>query len=218
MDSLEATLKANLDIVGIVVGVVVVLVLAFLWRRRGGSKGSESHSVDDQRTSQEAKARLGALTGIEIFETPEDAQEDLQDAMPKSQPPIPIAGTTSGSQGEGASDQAVLTQYTSGDGQGIAEMEKMLEKDPNNPQLIDWIAFMYYSNDQPAKAISWYQRGIGLDPSNASQHYYLANSYYKANRLDEALAHWRKVCELKPEGKLARKANTRIKKAEAALS
>jgi tetratricopeptide (TPR) repeat protein len=97
-------------------------------------------------------------------------------------------------------------------------MLKMLEKDPNNPQLIDWIAFMYYSNDQPTEAIAYYQRGIGLDPTNASQHYYLANSYYKANRLDEALVHWRKVCELKPDGKLANKANTRIKKAEAALS
>jgi tetratricopeptide (TPR) repeat protein len=216
VEGLKTLLGENSDI-AIAAGVVLLLVsgLIVLWKKW---RRADETMVVDKETQHEAKARLGILTGIEILDsTPEEVQEDLQEAMPKSQPPVQIAGTTSGSQSSGR-EQAVLTQYTSGDGQGIAEMEKMLDKDPNNPQLIDWIAFMYYSNDQPEKAIGWYRQGIGLDPNNASQHYYLANSYYKANRLSEALTHWRKVCELKPDGKLARKAGTRIKKAEAALS
>ena len=72
--------------------------------------------------------------------------------------------------------------------------------------------------DYKSTTIETYDRITQIDPDNASQHYYLANSYYKANRVDDALRHWRRVVELKPKGKLGKKANDRIQKVEAALS
>jgi tetratricopeptide (TPR) repeat protein len=168
----------------------------------------------DSEIESAAKARLSTLTGVSF----EDSQDDLQEAMPKTAPPVTAQAAAPGAPGGIQVDgEAVLTQYTSGDGQGVEEMERMLAKDPENLQLLDWLAFMYYSNNETEKAIDTYGRIITLDSSNAAQHYYLANSYYKANRVEEAVETWRKVCELKPDGKLARKAKKRIDKVEAAL-
>lgn len=202
----------NLDIVAYAVAVVSVVLIAVLLRRNPA--GAAPPVGDDAATEAAAKARLGTLTGVSF----DDSAEDLQDARPKTAPPQMSAAaaaslSASGDPGEGQ----VLTQYTTGDGKGVEEMERMLAKDPDNLQLLDWLAFMYYSNNETEKAISTYSRIIAIDPGNAGQHYYLANSYYKAKRIDEALRHWRKVCEIKPDGKLARKASSRIQKVEAAL-
>ena len=105
---------------------------------------------------------------------------------------------------------ALLTQYTSGDGGGVEEMERMLKVDPDNLQLLDWLAFMYYSNDQVEKAIESYSRIIRLEPGNASQHYYLGNCYCKQGSLDKAREQWEEVQRLKPGSKYAQKAGKRI--------
>lgn len=108
--------------------------------------------------------------------------------------------------------QALLTQYTSGDGGGVEEMERMLERDPNNLQLLDWLAFMYYSNNDAVKAIATYRRIIEIEPNNASQHYYLGNCFFKNNEVERALEEWNAVIQLKPGSKYARKAQERITK------
>ena len=108
--------------------------------------------------------------------------------------------------------QALLTQYTSGDGGGVEEMERMLERDPNNLQLLDWLAFMYYSNNDAMKAIATYQRIIEIEPNNASQHYYLGNCFFKNNEMERALEEWNLVVQLKPSSKYARKAQERMTK------
>lgn len=208
-------LKNNLDIVAYAVSVVVIFGVAMFLRKKETVEEPVPQGADSE-TESAAKARLSTLTGVKF----EDSHDDLQDAMPKTAPPVPApAPTASGGPPPGpqTDGDAVLTQYTSGDGQGVEEMERMLEKDPENLQLLDWLAFMYYSNNETEKAIDTYCRIIALDASNAAQHYYLANSFYKANRIEEALGSWRKVCELKPDGKLARKAQKRIEKVEAAL-
>lgn len=173
-------------------------------------KGPDAPPPPDAE-KEAAQARLSALTGMD--DDPAPAPDAAAAAAPAEAGGVqaPSAPEVSGK------DQAVLTQYTAGDGQGVEEIVKMLEKDPNNLQLLDWLAFMYYSNNETDKAIETYSKITQIDPSNASQHYYLANSYYKANRIDEALQHWRTVMELKPDGKLGKKAGDRIKKVEAAL-
>lgn len=207
-------LTKNLDIVAYAVSVVLIFGVAMFLRKKEDVEEISGAGTDSEVESA-AKARLSTLTGVSF----DDSQEDLAEARPKTAPPIPQApGTaTGGGLAPQADGDAVLTQYTSGDGQGVEEMERMLEKDPENLQLLDWLAFMYYSNNETAKAIETYSRIIAIDSSNAGQHYYLANSFYKANRIEEALEAWRLVCTLKPDGKLARKAQKRIDKVEAAL-
>ena len=62
----------------------------------------------------------------------------------------------------------ILTQYTSGTGEGISEVEKLLEGDPNNVDLLDWLAFMYYSNNNIDKAIETYKRALSIKADNAN--------------------------------------------------
>lgn len=132
-----------------------------------------------------------------------------------SPPPAPeprspaMAAVTTGADQEA---QALLTQYTSGDGGGVEEMERMLERDPNNLQLLDWLAFMYYSNNDAVKAIATYRRIIAIEPNNASQHYYLGNCFFKNNEIERAIEEWNLVVQLKPGSKYARKAQERMTK------
>ena len=126
--------------------------------------------------------------------------------------PAPAPAPPAKSAAKAAEEAALLTQYTSGDGGGVEEMERMLERDPNNLQLLDWLAFMYYSNNDIPKAIQTYSRIIEIEPNNASQHYYLGNCFFKNNQKDKALAEWNTVIALKPNSKYARKAQERIAK------
>jgi tetratricopeptide (TPR) repeat protein len=107
----------------------------------------------------------------------------------------------------------LVTQYQEGTGEGIEEIEAKLSEDPNNPDLLDWLAFMYYSNNQMDRAIEIYQRALNLNYENETQHYYLGNSFYKMGNLDRATEEWEVVVSLKPDSKIASNAQERINKA-----
>ena len=109
-------------------------------------------------------------------------------------------------------DPRLVTQYQEGTGEGIEEIEARLKEDPNNEDLLDWLAFMYYSNGKLEKAIETYQRAINLNYENEHQHYYLGNAYYKLGKNDRAIEEWEVVVQLKPESKLAQNAQERIGK------
>ena len=49
------------------------------------------------------------------------------------------------------------------------------------------------------------------EPSTASFHYFIANSYYKQGNLAEARREWEKAIELDVKGKFSRKARERLK-------
>jgi tetratricopeptide (TPR) repeat protein len=106
--------------------------------------------------------------------------------------------------------EEILTKYTSGSGEGIPEVEKLLEGDPNNVDLLDWLAFMYYSNDNIDKAIETYQRALSIKSDNENQHYYLANSFYKKGMMSNAKKEWNEVIRLNPSSKIAKNAQERI--------
>ncbi|RCK81339.1 MAG: TPR domain protein, putative component of TonB system [Candidatus Ozemobacter sibiricus] len=107
-------------------------------------------------------------------------------------------------------EQELLTQYTAGTGEGIAEVEKLLVSDPNNVDLLDWLAFMYYSNNEIDKAIETYKKALSIKPTNENQHYYLGNSYFKKGMFEEAKKEWSEVIRLKPNSKIAKNAQERI--------
>lgn len=109
-----------------------------------------------------------------------------------------------------AEEEELLTKYTAGTGEGINEVEKLLEGDPNNVDLLDWLAFMYYSNNNIDKAIETYKRALAIKPDNENQHYYLANSYFKKTMMAEAKKEWNEVIRLKPNSKIAKNAQERI--------
>ena len=106
--------------------------------------------------------------------------------------------------------EELLTKYTPGNSDGIQEVEKLLEGDPNNVDLLDWLAFMYYSSGNIDKAIETYKKALANKPDNENQHYYLGNSYYKKNMFLEAKKCWSEVIRLKPSSKIAKNAQERI--------
>lgn len=128
----------------------------------------------------------------------------------------PGAGEGPGEEAAGAApDPSLVTQYHAGTGEGIEELEKQLEEDPDNPDILDWLAFTYYTNQMLEKAVETYQRAIAIDYDNSDRHFYLANAYYKLGQVDRALEEWEIVISLKPDSKQAKKAEERIEKAKA---
>ncbi len=157
--------------------------------------------------------------------TPAGLQQAVQASWgeaPQAAPSAPVAPQPPASQPSGVNVQlpqaGVLTQYQEGTGEGIEEIEKKLAEDPNNPDLLDWLAFMYYSNNQIDKAIEMYQRALNLNYENEHQHYYLGNSFYKQGNIERAIEEWEVVISLKPNSKIAQNAQERINKARQLLA
>jgi tetratricopeptide (TPR) repeat protein len=134
-------------------------------------------------------------------------------AAPMAQAPQLVAAPEPASAPPANVGEGVLTQYQEGTGEGISEIENKLKDDPNNPDLLDWLAFMYYSNNQLDKAVEIYQRALNLNYENEHQHYYLGNSFFKKGICDRAIEEWEVVISLKPNSKIAQNAQERINKA-----
>lgn len=61
---------------------------------------------------------------------------------------------------------------------------------------LDWLAFMFYANRQPAKARHYYERLVERAPDNASYHYYLGDALWQTGQPEAARTHWRRVTAL----------------------
>ena len=119
----------------IIIAVIVVIVIAvvLLFAFSGGDKGKNDGNTENT-DNPEQKENVTAKRFQQVL-----SDESISNQMNEE------AGE-------------ILTKYTSGSGEGIPEVEKLLEGDPNNVDLLDWLAFMYYSNDNIDKAIETYTR------------------------------------------------------------
>lgn len=168
----------------IVIGIVVLIgIIVFVLS--GKDKGKESPAKSEPAAEQK-KENLTHKRFKQVL-SGNDLQSDMK-----------------------AEEEELLTKYTAGTGEGINEVEKLLEGDPNNVDLLDWLAFMYYSNNNIDKAIETYKRALAIKPDNENQHYYLANSYFKKSMMAESKKEWNEVIRLKPNSKIAKNAQERI--------
>lgn len=176
-------------IIIIVVAVIAVIALiAFLFAGNG------------EKTPDAAQGQSTGKSGIKNAVSDEDTTKRFSEALSND--------SLSNAMDKEADE--ILTKYTSGTGEGISEVEKLLEGDPNNVDLLDWLAFMYYSNNNIDKAIETYKRALSIKSDNENQHYYLANSYFKKNMMSEAKKEWSEVIRLNPSSKIAKNAQERI--------
>lgn len=174
-------------VTGLILGgiVVVVVIIAVLVLTK--DKGEVPNPIArDPAVSEEASQSITSKRFKQVL-----SGSDLQNQMKQE-------------------EAELLTKYTAGTGEGIAEVEKLLVSDPNNVDLLDWLAFMYYSNNDTDKAIGTYKRALAIKPDNENQHYYLANSYFKKGNHDGAKKEWNEVIRLKPNSKIAKNAQERI--------
>ncbi|PKK91332.1 MAG: hypothetical protein CVV64_06070 [Candidatus Wallbacteria bacterium HGW-Wallbacteria-1] len=165
---------------------------------------SEVHSASSHAVSASA-ADSSAASGAASSDLSASASSSDESKVQTSPPTVPASAQS----GEGS---GILTQYKSGNGQGITEVAAMLEQDPNNLELLDWLAFMYYSNNMLDEALATYTKALTLDPENVNQLYYLGSTYFKMGGRDEAVECWKRVVELKPDSKIASKAQAKIDK------
>jgi len=86
----------------------------------------------------------------------------------------------------------------------------MYEANPENVNIIDCLAFKFYTADQLDKSIELYKQIVKLAPTNETAHYYLGNIYYRQKKLVAAMMEWKKVISLNESGKMAAKAQERI--------
>ncbi|MBI4872951.1 MAG: tetratricopeptide repeat protein [Candidatus Riflebacteria bacterium] len=105
---------------------------------------------------------------------------------------------------------ARLTRYDDSSQKTIEEIQRHLEIDPKNASLLDWLAFMLYTNERFSEAIALYQRLLELNPDNPTAHYYTANCFYRMGDVERAVQSWRRTMILCPTGKMGRKASARI--------
>lgn len=169
----------------ILIGIAIVVVIAIIVFVLGG-KDKPSEPAKKAQPEEEKKENITHKRFKQVL-----SGDDLQNNMK-------------------AEEAELLTKYTAGTGEGINEVEKLLEGDPNNVDLLDWLAFMYYSNNNIDKAIETYKRALSIKSDNENQHYYLANSYFKKSMMAEAKKSWSEVIRIKPNSKIAKNAQERI--------
>jgi len=112
---------------------------------------------------------------------------------------------------------AQLTRYETGSGEGINEIRQALAKDPENEKLLDWLAFALYSNNELDEAMVLYLRLVDKSPANTTYHYYLANCHAKKGSVQKAIVEWKKVVHIDPYSKMGRKAQARVDQATLVL-
>ena len=176
----------DITLILVLVGVVVVIgiIIVVLSSKGGTDKGKIQKDV--AQPAEEAQETVTHKRFKQVL-----SGNDLQNSMKEE-------------------EKELLTQYTAGTGEGIQEVEKLLKSDPTNVDLLDWLAFMYYSNSDIDKAIETYKKALAIKDDNENQHYYLANSYFKKGMQAEAKKEWNEVIRIKPNSKIAKNAQERI--------
>lgn len=109
--------------------------------------------------------------------------------------------------------EKIITEYRKEPMDSVREVLKMLEADPENPELQDWLAFVYYTNEMWDAAVDIYKKLIKQGFRVASQRLYLGNALYKKGLHSAAISEWLRVAELDPTGPLGRKARKRLDEA-----
>jgi tetratricopeptide (TPR) repeat protein len=96
----------------------------------------------------------------------------------------------------------------------LGELERMKADNPDNTEILEWLAFRYYTVKRYQESIDVYSDLIRRGHRAGVQHFHLGNAYYKMRRYEMALGAWKKTIELIPTDPKARKAQARIEKAE----
>lgn len=106
-------------------------------------------------------------------------------------------------------DDEALTQYTQAP-LDLDELLRMHEANPENVNVLDCIAFRYYTADDLEQALDFYKKILVQDGTQANAHYYIGNIHFRRKQLVAAMMSWKKVIKLVPETKLAKNAEERV--------
>lgn len=80
----------------------------------------------------------------------------------------------------------------------IAQIEKAISKDPENPDYHSTKGVFLHKMNAPLKAIEAYQDALEVAPDHCFSHYNLGLIYMKQNKVLKAISEWEAVIKVKP--------------------
>ncbi|MBI3891269.1 MAG: tetratricopeptide repeat protein [Candidatus Wallbacteria bacterium] len=96
----------------------------------------------------------------------------------------------------------------------IARLEEVLQENPGDMDVLDWLAFATYSAGRYDRAVQLYERCIAQEPETVSFHYFLGNCYWHVQQHAKARNEWNRVIEMDAEGKFRSRAADKLKLVE----
>lgn len=106
-------------------------------------------------------------------------------------------------------EDAILTQYSQAPFD-LGELQRMHQANPENLDVLNCIAFRYYTQDELDQALEYYQKILALDAKHPEAHYYVGNVQFRRRKLVAAMMSWKKVIAIDPQSKFAENARERI--------
>ena len=105
---------------------------------------------------------------------------------------------------------SVLSVCTRHSEEALESTRKLLEKDPNNRELLDWYAFMLYSNELFREAAEIYKRLLAKVPDQVEHLYYIGCCYYRMAQVELAVDQWQEAVKVDPMSSYGQKAREKI--------
>lgn len=75
-------------------------------------------------------------------------------------------------------------------------LERAEKQDPNNPEILNKLAFIYFKEGDNEAALQKYNRSLELDPNDDLTHNAVAEVLRKMGRLDEAQEHYKSAVDI----------------------
>jgi len=117
-----------------------------------------------------------------------DSLKQLKDALKQ----------TGGDGVDGEDDGRVFSVHTRHTAETLESTRKLIEADPRNRELLDWYAYMLYSNECYSEAADVYMRLLEQEQGSVEHLYYLGCCLYRVGRTEDAVARWQEAVKLAP--------------------
>src|ERR1043166_8331550 len=91
-----------------------------------------------------------------------------------------------------SADRIELTQYQQKNvsEEELKNLEALLLENPDDLQIIDWVAFANYCSGNLERAVELSRRCIDREPQTASYYCFLGNALYRQGAEPDAIAAW----------------------------
>lgn len=103
-------------------------------------------------------------------------------------------------------DPDLMSEAPEEDGQQLDQIASLLSQDPDNPDLLEWMAYRLYVRGHLDEAIEAFRDLLARGHRPARQLLYLGKSSFKKGRLEDARNAWRRLVHEYPTVAEARKA------------
>jgi len=92
----------------------------------------------------------------------------------------------------------------------LDKLRSLAAEHPQDPDVLEWLAYTMYANGLLAEAISCYHRRMEVGLPRQEHVFYCGNAYYKLGAPVLAADYWRRTVAMNPTSRIGRKAAARL--------